>query len=75
MIDKGLTEEDNKLILLTSTSKKPIQLNEIKLKNGSRYKGFWMEGKRHGFGTISWQNGGSYEGDWVNNFSEGKGKI
>ena len=60
MIGKGLTEEDNQLILLTKNSKKPIQLNEIKLQNGSIYKGFWMEGKRHGFGLISWRNGGFY---------------
>ena len=60
MIGKAVTDEDNKLILLTTTSKKPIQLNGIKFKNGSIYKGFWMEGKMHGFGTISWENGGFY---------------
>jgi hypothetical protein len=48
-----------------------MRLSEIKLKNMSTYSGEWLQGKRHGQGTLKWSDGSSYSGKWVNNYSHG----
>lgn len=43
--------------------------------DGSIYDGGWKEGKRDGFGKITWKNGRIYEGYWKNDMRNGKGKM
>lgn len=40
----------------------------------SRYKGSFLENKKHGRGEYTWQNGEKYNGDWVHDSQSGKGK-
>lgn len=42
--------------------------------DGTRYEGNWSNGKRHGFGNLSWSNN-TYEGNFVNDSIEGKGIL
>lgn len=39
----------------------------------STFEGEFLEGKKHGKGTLTWANGDRYEGDWVDNKMQGKG--
>jgi hypothetical protein len=39
----------------------------------STYEGFFIEGKRYGFGTCYFANGDYYEGDWIQDRKFGKG--
>lgn len=71
MLNKGLTDTDNRMIALTMAAKEPLKLNAVKLINGSIYNGEWLEGKRHGRGTLMWEDGSRYEGEWRDNFSWG----
>ncbi len=38
-----------------------------------RYEGDYIDGKRHGHGTMVWPDGKRYEGDWVNGKEHGHG--
>ncbi len=42
-------------------------------KDGSTYKGPFIEGKRQGYGTFTWTNGEKYIGEYVNNNRHGEG--
>lgn len=39
------------------------------------YEGFWMNGKREGYGLYKWDQFGSYVGFWVNDKMEGYGSY
>jgi len=39
------------------------------------YKGWWLDGKKHGKGTFKWSNSNQYVGDWVHNMRHGKGTF
>jgi hypothetical protein len=63
----------------------PIMLNEystyctknindvLTYSDGSKYKGGFLDGKRHGKGIMNWANGCVYEGDFVDDQYNGKG--
>lgn len=42
------------------------------VKNGSRYEGGFLSGKRHGYGVFE-AGGNKYAGDWAEGEMEGKG--
>ncbi len=42
MLNKGLTDTDNRMIALTMNAKEPLKLNAVKLTNGSIYNGDWV---------------------------------
>lgn len=42
-------------------------------KDGSKYEGFWHNGKAFGRGRLIHSDGGVYEGDWENDKANGKG--
>jgi hypothetical protein len=44
-------------------------------KQGSEYKGYKVEGMRHGQGIFYYQDGGMYEGEWRFNKMQGRGKL
>ena len=75
MLEKGLTEDDNKLIACTMACNSPMRLTEIRLKNMSIYSGEWLQGRRHGQGVLRWQDGSTYVGKWEQNYSQGQGKL
>ena len=37
------------------------------------YRGFFINGKREGYGEFQWFNGESYVGEWSRGFRQGKG--
>ena len=41
--------------------------------DGSKYEGYYNEGKKQGKGTYQWRDGSYYYGDWVDNKITGKG--
>lgn len=41
----------------------------------SQYKGYWLNDKRHGYGTYTFADGSKYEGNFVNDFFSGQGKL
>jgi hypothetical protein len=48
---------------------------ECVLKDGSRYSGDFVDGKRHGTGANTFPNGVKYEGQWVNDEPHGLGVM
>lgn len=42
---------------------------------GSRYKGYKLNGLRHGQGIFYYQDGGHYEGEWKFNKMNGYGRL
>lgn len=44
-------------------------------KNGDRYTGEVLDGRRHGQGSYYWKDGGHYTGTWVKGKREGKGRL
>ncbi|MCH2021325.1 MAG: caspase family protein [Saprospiraceae bacterium] len=42
-------------------------------KEGSTYKGPFIEGRRQGYGTFTWTNGDKYIGEYYNNMRHGEG--
>jgi hypothetical protein len=61
------------LILATLKCSEPIELEEISFNDGSKYKGTWKNGKRHGKGEFKTSDGCFYCGDWIENVIEGEG--
>ena len=48
----------------------------IVYKDGRKYDGQWLDGKRHGHGVLTYPvNDTRYEGSWVNDVKQGKGKM
>jgi hypothetical protein len=43
--------------------------------NGDRYKGDWLNGKRHGRGRIGYSNGDHYTGAWADDVYQGNGSL
>jgi len=39
------------------------------------YEGFFVNGKREGFGLYTWADGGQYVGSWINDVMEGLGRY
>ncbi|KAJ3257636.1 hypothetical protein HK103_004424 [Boothiomyces macroporosus] len=39
------------------------------------YRGYWVDGKREGYGVFFYSSGAKYEGNWKNNLKEGFGKF
>merc|ERR1712096_527824 len=39
------------------------------------YKGQWVDGDRHGHGTMRYRDGGIYEGQWVDDYRHGYGTM
>merc|ERR1712167_324679 len=50
-------------------------IEELVFENGAVYKGYLLEGLRHGPGTQVWPDGAKYEGEWRENKANGKGKF
>jgi hypothetical protein len=48
---------------------------EEKYKDKSRYKGYKMNGKKHGYGVLVLANGSRYEGDWKCDLMSGLGRL
>ena len=46
-----------------------------KYKQGSEYRGYKLNGLRHGYGVFYYQDGGMYEGEWKENKMHGRGKL
>ena len=46
----------------------------VRYSNGT-YRGELSNGKKHGFGTMTFKSGNVYEGDWKNDVISGKGKY
>lgn len=44
-------------------------------KDGSKYEGYQLHGKKHGKGTLLLADESKYEGDWKNNMMSGIGKL
>ena len=44
-------------------------------KDGSKYTGSYLDGKRHGRGVLRFKNGGYYEGEWAKDCYEGTGRY
>ena len=41
---------------------------------GIIYEGGWVDGLKHGKGTVTYENGDKYEGEWIRGKKQGKGK-
>ena len=44
-------------------------------RDGSKYEGSFLNGKRHGIGTFTSSNGSIYVGEWFDDLMHGKGKL
>jgi hypothetical protein len=44
-----------------------------RMKDGRKYIGGFVNGKREGYGEYTWANGSNYKGEWKNNLQHGKG--
>ncbi|QZZ34359.1 hypothetical protein KW403_11060 [Nitratireductor kimnyeongensis] len=51
------------------------KVKDYAYKNGDRYTGEVLDGRRHGQGTYYWKDGGHYTGSWVQGQREGKGRL
>ena len=56
-------------------SKGLMFIEELAFENGSVYKGYMLNDKRHGPGVQRWADGAKYEGEWKENKASGKGKF
>jgi len=45
------------------------------IKSPGEYKGRCLQGKPHGYGTVTFRNGGKFEGMFINGAMEGQGKL
>ena len=45
------------------------------MKNGDVYDGDWYEGKKDGFGKMTYANGDIYDGEWEDDCQHGNGKM
>eukprot|EP00996_Jenningsia_fusiforme_P003161 NODE_3967_length_887_cov_138.256563_g3655_i0.p1 GENE.NODE_3967_length_887_cov_138.256563_g3655_i0~~NODE_3967_length_887_cov_138.256563_g3655_i0.p1 ORF type:complete len:284 (-),score=43.56 NODE_3967_length_887_cov_138.256563_g3655_i0:35-820(-) len=43
--------------------------------SGDRYRGNWLNGKKHGYGVAEFVSGNRYDGHWDSDFKHGKGTI
>jgi len=43
------------------------QIGSETWKDGSSYKGNYVNGKKEGYGTYCWADGSKYEGEWFEN--------
>ena len=50
-------------------------IHTIVLRDGSKYTGELVCGRRHGSGTMVWADGMSYRGEWSDNAATGKGVL
>ena len=62
------------------SGKRPVtkgyaKVKDYAYKNGDRYTGEVLDGRRHGQGTYYWKDGGHYTGSWVHGQREGKGRL
>ena len=48
---------------------------ELKIPDGSYYKGFWENNKQHGYGILYWSKKEKYEGEWVSGAKHGEGNL
>ena len=53
----------------------PTKTETIRYNDGCVYTGQVVNGKRHGFGKMTWPSGDVYEGDFDNDTIHGKGKY
>ena len=44
-------------------------------KSGDTYTGFFVDGKKHGLGTMKYKNGEVYQGTWANDKRHGRGEM
>ena len=51
----------------------PPGMPVMDITSGKSYQGDWLDGKKHGHGTMIWPNGDRYEGDWVDDKAHGHG--
>lgn len=47
----------------------------INVKEGVEYVGEWLDGMRHGNGTLTYKNGSIYDGQWERGMKWGDGKM
>lgn len=50
-------------------------IEELSFENGAIYRGYVIDGSRHGPGTQQWPDGARYEGEWRDNKANGFGKF
>lgn len=48
-------------------------LHLCRFKNGARYTGYYVEGKKNGDGVFLYPDGSKYEGSWINDLRSGLG--
>ena len=58
---------------LREETSKPSSFGIHIYRNGDRYEGDLVEGKKNGKGTYFYKNGDRYVGDWINDNQTGKG--
>ena len=46
---------------------------ELVYEDGRKYKGYFVNDKKHGQGIYKWANGKSYNGMWINGSQHGQG--
>ncbi|KAJ3273828.1 hypothetical protein HDV01_003806 [Terramyces sp. JEL0728] len=51
----------------------PLRDHQYPLQN--MYRGYWVDGKREGYGVFFYSSGAKFEGNWKNNLKEGYGKF
>ena len=72
-----LAEKKRKELELAEKKRKELKNSVTKTEyygNGT-YTGEYLNGKKHGQGTIVWSSGGSFVGQWRNNEKYGKGTF
>ena len=80
---KGLINQSQ---LITPSSIKESNIEHVKnisnyqeieeiYQDGSRFKGYKLDGNKHGKGVLLLSNGSRYEGDWKNDVMSGLGKL
>lgn len=60
---------------LRALGKSEIPVETIRYDDGRVYSGNVVNGKRHGWGKMTWPSGITYEGDWKDDRFSGKGKY
>ena len=88
-VSSSNTQKDpsQSIALLTPSSIKESNLEQDNKKNsnyqeieeiyqdGSRFRGYKLDGNKHGKGVLLLSNGSRYEGDWKNDVMSGLGKL
>ncbi len=73
---EGFVEENAEIFFgETKEEDNPLTMGEEDYPGGEHYSGQFLDGKRHGFGTMTYPNGDIYEGEYKNGKREGQGQM